>query len=101
MRRRTFLQTVPAAAAAAAVPVPDEVPVKLGFDTYSIRAFKWKAVQLLEYAAAQKLDTIQISDLADYESKEPAYLQKVKDHAAQLGIGIDAGIGSVCSSSSS
>src|SRR5689334_560956 len=100
MRRRTFLQSIPAAAAAA-VPPAAGVPVKLGFDTYSIRAFKWKAVQLIEYAAAQKLDTIQISDLADYESKESAYLQKVKDQAARANIAIDGGMGCICPTSRS
>ncbi len=100
MRRRTFLQTLPAAAVAAAAPAPaPEVPVKLGFDSYSVRDFKWKAPQLLEYAAGLKLDTIQFSDMADYESHEPAYLQKVKEQAARLNIAIDAGMGCICPSS--
>ena len=99
MRRRTFLQTLPLAAAAAAAPPAGEVPVKLGFDSYSVRAFKWKAPQLLEYAAGLQLDTIQFSDLADYESHDPAYLQKVKDQAARLNIAIDSGMGCICPSS--
>lgn len=99
MRRRTFLQTLPLAAAAAAAPPAEEVPVKLGFDSYSVRAFKWRAPQLLEYAAGLKLDTIQFSDLADYESHEPAYLQSVKDQAARLKIAIDSGMGCICPSS--
>lgn len=99
MLRRTFLQTLPAAVAAAA-PAPD-VPVKLGFDTYSIRAFKWKAPQFLEYASGLKLDTIQFSSLDDYETFEPAYLQKIKDQAARLNISIDAGMGCVCPTSKS
>jgi len=99
MRRRTFLQALPAAAVAAAAPPAGEVPVKLGFDSYSVRAFKWKAPQLLEYAAGLKLDTIQFSDMADYESHEPAYLQKIKDQAARLNIAIDAGMGCICPSS--
>lgn len=99
MRRRTFLQTLPLAAAAVAAPPAGEVPVKLGFDSYSVRAFQWKAPQLLEYAAGLKLDTIQFSDLADYESHDPAYLQKVKDQAARLNIAIDAGMGCICPSS--
>ena len=78
MRRRTFLQAL-AAAPAFAAPQP-AVPVKLGFDTYSLRAFGWKLPQFLEYAARQKLDTFQISSMSDYESYEPAYLQKVKLH---------------------
>ena len=99
MLRRTFLETIPAAMAAA--PAAQDVPVKLGFDTYSIRAFRWKAPQFLEYAAGLKLDTIQFSDMADYESYEPAYLQKVKDQAARLHISIDAGMGCICPSSKS
>src|SRR6185369_724762 len=101
MRRRTFLQTLPLAAAATAAPPAGEVPVKLGFDSYSVRAFKWKAPQLLEYSAGLKLDTIQFSSMDDYESHEPAYLQKVKDQAARLNISIDAGMGCICPSSKS
>jgi sugar phosphate isomerase/epimerase len=89
--------------ASAAVPAaPAEAsPVKLGFDTYSLRAFGWKAPKLLDYASGLKLDTIQFSDLADYESHEPAYLQKIKDQAARLGIVIDGGMGCICPSSRS
>ena len=103
MRRRRFLQALPAALAASAVPAPamSDSPVKLGFDTYSLRAFKWKAPQLLTYAAAQKLDTIQISSLDDYESLDQAYLAKLRDQAARANIAIDAGTGCICPSSRS
>ena len=100
MHRRTFLQTLPVAAAAAAA-AGAEVPVKLGFDTYSVRAFGWKAPQFLEFAASQKLDTIQFSSMSDYESYEAAYLQKVKDQAARANISIDAGTGCICPTSTS
>ncbi len=100
MLRRTFLQSLPVAAAAVTASGA-EVPVKLGFDTYSIRAFRWKAPQFLEFAASQKLDTIQFSSMEDYESYEPAYLQKVKDQAARLNISIDAGMGCICPTSKS
>ena len=102
MLRRSFLQTVPGALAATtltASPEAAEVPIKLGFDTYSLRAFKWKAPQLLDYAAGLKLDTIQISSLGDYESLDPAYLQKVKDQADRLHIDVDGGTGCICPSS--
>ena len=96
MLRRRFLQTISAAAAtAAAAPAPAETGIRLGFDTYSLRAFKWKAPQLLEYAASLKLDTIQFSDLADYESHEAAYLQKIKDQAARLNVVVDGGMGCI------
>ncbi len=82
--------------AALAAPAAAPAQIRLGFDSYSIRAFKWKAIQLLDYTASQKLDTIQLSSLDDYESFEPAYLQQVKDRAARLGISIDGGIGCIC-----
>src|ERR1700736_591243 len=96
MLRRTFLQTLPAAAAVMTSALADDIPVKLGFDTYSLRAFKWKGVQLLEYAANLKLDTIQFSALEDYGGLDAANLQKVKDTAARLGIRIDSGMGCIC-----
>ena len=77
----------------------EETPVKLGFDTYSLRAFKWKGTQLLDYAAAQKLDTVQFSALGDYGPLEAQNLQKVKERAQQLGISIDSGMGCICESS--
>jgi 3-oxoisoapionate decarboxylase len=103
MRRRTFIQAAAALGTAAAAPAEDSAAagIRLGFDTYSIRAFKWKAVQLLDYAASLKLDTIQISSLDDYQSLEPAHLTEVKDHAAKLGIAIDGGMGCICPLSSS
>jgi sugar phosphate isomerase/epimerase len=105
MNRRTFLQTLPAAAAAlnAAAPLnaAPEIPIKLGFDTYSLRAFKWKGVELLEFAAAQKLDTIQFSALADYGGLDAANLKTVKDRAAQLNLSLDSGMGCICETSKS
>ncbi|HZT39387.1 MAG TPA: sugar phosphate isomerase/epimerase, partial [Bryobacteraceae bacterium] len=71
MARRTFLSTPGAALALqqsrSTHSDMSNVPVRLGFDTYSVRAFHWKAIQLLDYAASLKLDTIQISSLNDYE----------------------------------
>ena len=98
MLRRAFLQTLPAAAVAITAEAAEESPVKLGFDTYSLRAFKWKGTQLLDYAAGLKLDTIQFSALADYGSLDPQNLQKVKSRAQELGISIDSGMGCICES---
>ena len=77
-----------------------DAPIRLGFDSYSIRDLRWKDIQLLDYAASRKLDTVQLSGLGDYESLEPAHLEKVKDHAARVGVAIDAGIGCICPLSS-
>jgi sugar phosphate isomerase/epimerase len=101
MLRRTFLQSVPAAAAALAAAPAEEIPIRLGFDTYSLRAFKWKGLQLLEFAASQKLDTIQFSALEDYGGLDEANLIKVKDRAKQLRITLDSGMGCICETSKS
>jgi 3-oxoisoapionate decarboxylase len=98
MQRRTFLQTLPAAARAMSAAAAGEVPVKLGFDTYSLRAFKWKGTQLLDYAAGLKLDTIQFSALGDYGPLDAQNLQNVRQRAQQLGISIDSGMGCICDS---
>ncbi len=73
-----------------------DTPIRLGFDSYSIRDFRWHDIELLDYAASLKLDTIQLSGLGDYQSLEPGHLAQVKEHAGRLGIAIDAGIGCIC-----
>jgi len=100
MNRRTFVQSLAGAAAAsaasAAATTRPAQGIRLGFDTYSLRAFKWKDTELIDFAASQKLDTLQISSLNDYSSLEPDHLKQVRAHAEQLGIQIDTGIGCVC-----
>ncbi len=70
----------------------------LGYDTYSIRAWNWKAPRHLEFAASLKLDAIQISSLGDFESLEPAYLQSIRDQARAANLLVDAGTGCICPS---
>lgn len=106
MDRRTFIQSASSAAFGLQQTIAEpaksnDVPIRLGFDTYSLRAFEWKAMQLLDWAATQKVDTIQISSSGDYESLDPAHLARVKEHAASLGIVLDAGIGCICPTSAS
>ncbi len=78
MNRRRFIQTAasgsPRHKQRSAPRPPGRLGdgIKLGFDTYSVRAFQWKDIQLLDFAAGLKVDTIQISDSADYSSLDPA-----------------------------
>lgn len=110
MRRRTFLKTTMHATAAVAAghvalvqKVRSQTPagIRLGFDMYSLRAWKWKAIQFIDYAANLKLDSMQLSSLDDFESLDPLYLRKVKDHASSAGIVLDGGIGCICASTKS
>ena len=75
--------------------------LKLGFDNFSIRAFGWKAPQLIEYAAKLKVDTLLMSDLNVYESLEKGYLKKIRAQAERTGIELQAGTGSICPTSRS
>jgi sugar phosphate isomerase/epimerase len=108
LNRRTFAKTLlaagagavlhhlPSGAEEAALPKPK---LRLGFDNFSIRAMKWKAPALLDYAASLKLDSILISDLDAYDSLEDKALKEVKAKADDLGIQIHAGTWSICPTS--
>lgn len=111
--RRRLLKGLAGAAAAAALPAglnlearpspvapPRKRNIQLGFDNFSIRNLGWKAAQLLDHAAALRVDTVLFSDLHVYESLEDAELRKVKAKADDLGIAIQVGTGGICPTSS-
>ena len=104
--RRTFLKTMASATvgvmlskAAYAQQAATPSRLKLGLDNFSVRGMGWKAPALLDYAAAQKLDNLLISDLDAYDSLEEKHLTEVKTKAAGLGIQIHAGTWSICPTS--
>ena len=98
MDRRTFLQLAGSVSLAAAQQTPSR-RLRLGLDSYTLRGYGWKAAQFLEYADRMRLDTVQLSDLSDYESLEPAYLERVKQQAQRLGIAVEGGVSSICPTS--
>lgn len=57
-----------------------------------------KAMAHLDFAAAHKLDAVQISSLGDFESLETAHLARVRQRARELNIVIDGGTGCICPS---
>ncbi len=75
--------------------------IKLGYDNYSIRALGLKAPALLDYAVELKLDSVFITDLGALESFEDKYLADLKSRAADKGIDIYLGGGSICPTSTS
>jgi 3-oxoisoapionate decarboxylase len=106
LTRRQFTQG--AAFAGIAAPLLSLTPqtvkkrnIKLGFDNFSIRAMGWKAPQLLDYAAQQNVDVVLFSDLDVYENHSDAYLKDIRKRAADLGIEVQAGTGSICPSAKS
>ncbi|MFN0126683.1 MAG: sugar phosphate isomerase/epimerase family protein [Verrucomicrobiales bacterium] len=104
-RRRFLKATGLVAAAAPATLVGQKTPaaaparLKLGFDNFSIRALGWKAPRLIEYAAAQKVDALLLSDLDVYESHSPEQLSTVGKMARDAGIELHVGTLAICPTS--
>ncbi len=73
--------------------------IKLGYDNFAIRAMKWKAAQLIEYAAEQKVDSLFITDFDAFESMETPALKKLKELADDKGVQIHLGTWSICPTS--
>jgi sugar phosphate isomerase/epimerase len=104
MNRRDFLHVTAAAGAALATGLPglgQTAPrkTKLGFDNFSLRAFGWKAPQLIDYAASQNLDTLFITNLDALEKFDDAYLADVKSRAKDKGVDLMLGSWSICPTS--
>ena len=99
--RRSFLATLAAASATPLFAQERKTKIKVGYDNFAVRAMKWKAPQLLDYAAKMKCDTLFISDLDSYDSLEDAALREVKKKADDMGIELYAGGWSICPTSKS
>ena len=110
--RRAFLSSSAAVLAAATVPAqaatvvrqpqPPVIlprPVALGFDNFALRAYAWKAMRLLEYAASVGVDSVFISDLESFESLEEPALRQLREEATARNVAIHVGTWSVCPTS--
>ncbi len=94
--RRAFLASL---AAAGSLPAA-RGKVELGIDSYTLRAFQWKAFDMLDYAASMDLDVVQFSEwphIGSYEQVRDAdYLKRVREHADKLSVRIEMGTWGVC-----
>lgn len=107
MNRRGFIGSLAAlgvgglAAATGVEPTAAGRKLRLGFDNFSIRDFRWKAPRLIEYAASLKVEILLLSDLDVYESLEPDYLERIRAQAGAAGVQLHVGTGSICPTSGS
>jgi len=117
--RRDFLKTVSTVAAGAtlapaalaqqdlsvtrvqlaAPDVAQKKGTKLGLDNFAVRDMKWKAPQLIDYAAQLKTDSLFITDLGPFEKTDDAYLADIRKMAADKGLQIQLGSWSICPTS--
>jgi sugar phosphate isomerase/epimerase len=97
--RRGFLAAAGAAAWQTGAPAQGHA-VKVGVDLYSIRLNNWTPFQYLDYL--HKID-VQLAHLSTVRELKPmladeAALERVKAHAAGLGVEIELAMGSICAS---
>ena len=105
MNRRTFLKS--AAAAGATLTATGSLlaqgaaprKIKLGLDNFAVRAMKWKAPQLIDYAVSLRTDSLFITDLGPFEKRDDAYLSDLRKSAADRGLQIQLGSWSICPTS--
>jgi sugar phosphate isomerase/epimerase len=107
LSRRRFL-SLSAAALSVGLPLAPDAQaavrrrgIKLGLDNFAVRAMKWKAAQLIDYAAELRTDSLFITDLDAFEKTDDASLGELRKKAADLGIQIHLGSWSICPSSKS
>lgn len=99
MNRRSFIaSSVGALAAHSVSPAASSSSTKptIGLDHFALRATGWKAPQLIEYAASQKLDVLFLSELGPFESHDDDYLKKLKSQADAAGLKLYTGGMSIC-----
>lgn len=101
--RRTFLQTLGAAAAGLAAPAwaRAAAPVRLGLDMFSLGAQNWTPFQQLDFAARWKVKVVHFSEVRFLGSLEPENLKRVRARADELGIDLEIGMRSICPTSGS
>jgi len=108
--RRHFLSTLTSGVATSLLPrsgfaapppaaSPSLRPIALGIDNFAVRAFGWKAPQLIEYAESLQLDTLFLSDIDCLPSLEDAALRDIKAQADAARLALYIGSWSICPTS--
>ncbi|MBI2947170.1 MAG: sugar phosphate isomerase/epimerase [Verrucomicrobia bacterium] len=108
LNRRHFVQSLALAGTASALGLPStmqgqtsssERKTKLGLDNFAVRDMKWKAPQLIDYAASLKTDSLFITDFGPFESLDDKYLKEIRAKAEDKGLQIQLGSWSICPTS--
>ena len=72
---------------------------KFGLDLFSIRSQGYTAFEHLDYAARQGASVVHFSEIRFLGNLETDHLEKVRAHAAKLGVEIEIGMRSICPTS--
>ena len=71
------------------------MPLPIGYNTYCLRALRWRDAQLLDFAAERKLDAVFLQDSIDPGAMDPAHWKTVREHAARLDLHLETGGGGI------
>ena len=96
--RRAFLATG-AAMFSAVRAVAATGKVKFGLDLYSVRSQGWTPFQSLDFCAKHGIRVVHFSEVRFLGGLDEANLKQVRAHAEQLGIGVEIGMLSICTTS--
>ncbi|MBX3731484.1 MAG: TIM barrel protein [Verrucomicrobiae bacterium] len=113
MDRRQFLLRSASAALVAASPAVGQAaeaaaprlldrngdPIPLGMDNFAVRALGLKGRDLVDYAAALRLDTLFITDLPALGTLDPGAVAALRKYAADQGLALLLGSWSICPTS--
>lgn len=69
--------------------------MRLGINTYCLRALRWHDRQLLEYAASLKMDAVFLQDSLDPKTADPAHWDEVRKIASDLKLHLETGGGGI------
>jgi sugar phosphate isomerase/epimerase len=70
-------------------------PMRMGINTYSLRALRWNDRQLIDYAAGMKLDAIFLQDSLDPKAQDPAHWTEVRNWTKETGLHLETGGGGI------
>ena len=71
--------------------------ISLGYDNFAVRAMKWKASELIKYAAKLNCDTLFITDFGPFEKlDDEKYLKNLSKLATDSGVKLLLGSWSIC-----
>ena len=73
---------------------------RLGLDLFSLRSQGWTAFQMLDFAHSNGASVVNFSEPRFLGGTGEDHLKRVREQADELGIRIEVGFGSICSTSS-
>jgi len=69
--------------------------MKIGVDTWSIHSQGWSDFEILDYYERIGVNVVHFASVWLLQSQDEGYLREIKQHADELGLGIEAGMNSI------